>query len=93
MLLDGPVAGVCVADAEVQPPKSSSAVMAGGFLADDIGAPHPPEISFGVMREGGLPMSTAGGLGLAGAGAGAGSGVAQVLSFPEDHGSNKAELV
>lgn len=91
MLLGGPVAGVCVADAEVQPPKSSSPVMTGGFLADDIGAPHPPEISFGVMREGGLPMSTAGGLGLAGAGAG--SDVAQVLSFPEDHGSNKAELV
>lgn len=91
MLLDGPVAGVCVADADVQPPKSSSAVMVGGFLAVDIGAPHPPEISFGVMREGGLPISTAGGFGLAGAGAG--SGVAQVFSLPADHGSNKAELV
>jgi hypothetical protein len=90
VLLDGPVAGVCVVDAAVQPPKSSSAVMVGGFLADDRGAAHPSEKSFGVMREGGLPMSIAGGLGLAGAGAG--SGVAQVLSFPEDHGSNKVEL-
>ena len=62
--------------------------MVGGFLADDSGAAHPSEKSFGVIREGGLPMSMAGRLGLAGAG----SGVAQVLSFPEDHGSNKVEL-
>ena len=87
-LLDGPVAGVCVAEADVQPPKSSSAVIVGGFLADDIGAPQPPEMSFGVMRVGGLPISTVGALGLAGAG----SGVAQVSSLLEDHGSNMVEL-
>jgi hypothetical protein len=88
VLLDGPVAGVCVAEADVQPPKSSSAAIVGGFLADDMGAPQAPEISFGVIREGGLPMSTAGALAFAGAG----SGVAQVFSLPEDHGSNNAEL-
>jgi hypothetical protein len=89
LALDGPVAGVCVAEADVQPPKSSSAVIVGGFLAEVIGAPHPPEISFGVMREGGLPMSTVGDLGFAGAG----SDAPQPLSLPEDHGSNMAELV
>lgn len=84
------MAGVCVAEADVQPPKSSSAVIVGGFLAEVIGAPHPPEISFGVMREGGLPMSTVGtALGFAGAG----SDAPQALSLPEDHGSNMAELV
>ena len=88
LLLDGPVAGVCVAEADVQPPKSSSAVIVGGLLADDMGAPHPPEISFGVIREGGLPMSTVGALGFAGAG----SGALQALSLPEDHGSNMLEL-
>ena len=88
LLLDGPVAGVCVAEADVQPPKSSSAVIVGGFLAEVIGAPHPPEISFGVIREGGLPMSTVGAFGFEGAG----SDVPQALSLPEDHGSNMAEL-
>jgi hypothetical protein len=89
LVLDSPVAGVCVAEADVHPPKSSSAVIVGGFLADEMGAPHPPEISFGVMREGGLPISILGALGFAGAE----SGVPHVLSFAEDHGSNMAELV
>jgi hypothetical protein len=89
LLLDGPVAGVCVAEADVHPPKSSSAVIVGGFLAEVIGAPHSPEISLGVMREGGLPMSTVGGLGFAGTG----SAVPQPLSLPEDHGSKRAELL
>ena len=82
------MAGVCVAEAEVQPPKPSSAVIVGAFLAEVMGAPHPPEISFGVMREGGLPMSTVGALGFAGGG----SDVPQALSLPEDHGSNMAEV-
>jgi hypothetical protein len=89
LVLDGPVAGVCVAEPDVHPPKSSSAVIVGGFLADEMGAPHPPEISFGVMREGGLPISTLGALGFAGAG----SDVPQVLSLAEDHGSNMVALV
>ena len=88
LLLDGPVAGVCVAEADVQPPKSSSAAIAGVFLDDDMGAPHPPEISFGVMREGGLPMSTVGALSFVEAG----SAVPQALSLPEDQGSNMVEL-
>ena len=88
LLFDGPVAGVCVADADVQPLKSSSGVMVGWFLADDMGAPHPPEISFGVMREGGLPISTGGALGFAGVV----SGVLHAFSLPEDHGSNMVEL-
>ena len=40
-------------------------------MEDDIGAPHPPEISFGVIREGTLPSSTLEGAGLGGDGSGA----------------------
>lgn len=88
LAFDGPVDGVWVADAEVQPPKSSSAVMAGVFFDDDIGSPQAPEMSLGVMREGGLPMSTVTARGLAEGG----SGAPHALSLPEDHGSNMVEL-
>jgi len=54
-----------------------------------MGSAQPPEMSLGVMREGGLPISTVGAFGFAGAG----SGVFQALSLPEDQGSNMAELL
>lgn len=65
------------------------------LLDDDIGSPHPPEISFGVIWAGGLPSSTFDGATCAGAGAGEGSAAPQgLLSLPEEpHGSNKAEFV
>lgn len=72
--------------AEVHPPKSSSAVTVGctaaGLLDDDIGAPQPPAISFGVILEGTLPSSTFGCVGFAG------SAVAQALLSAPPHGSN-----
>lgn len=82
--------GVCVVEADVHPPKSSSAVTDGcltGLLDCEIGAPHPPEMSFGVIRSGGLPKSTVGAAGLAGAVAGAGAPQG-LLSLADDHGSN-----
>lgn len=51
----GPATGVCVVEAEVQPPKSSSAVTViawAGLLDDEIGEPHPPEMSLGVILDG-----------------------------------------
>lgn len=74
--------------AEVQPPKSSSAATVGGcadLFAPDIGAPHPPAMSFGVIRDGTFPSSTVGAAGLVGAGSGAPQGL---LSVVEPHGSN-----
>jgi hypothetical protein len=62
-VLAGPATGVCVVEADVQPPKSSSAVTVGawvGFLDDEMGEPHPPEKSLGVIFDGTLPMSTDG---------------------------------
>lgn len=76
--------------ADVHPPKSSSAVTVGctaaGLLAEEIGAPHPPEISFGVIFDGTLPNST---FGAAGFGA---SGAPQALVSAPPHGSNMFEL-
>ena len=68
-----PPAGFVVAGvaADVHPPKSSSAVTVGcvvDLLADEIGAPHPPDMSFGVIRLGTLPNSTFGAAGFAGSG-------------------------
>ena len=82
-------AGAAPGDAaDVQPPKSSSAVTVGWIVlllfADEIGEPHPPEMSLGVNFEGTLPSSTLGAWGLTGAG----SGVFQALfSAPDPHGS------
>ncbi len=91
---DGGATGVCVVDAEVHPPKSSSAVTdgcrAGRLLEADIGSPHPPEMSSGVMRAGGFPNSTLGWTGFAGVGSGAPHGL---LSLPAPHGSNIAVLL
>lgn len=80
------VAGVA---ADVHPPKSSSAVTVGcwlGLFADDMGAPQPPEMSFGVIREGTLPSSTFGGAGLAG------SGAPHAFVSAPPHGSNILEF-
>jgi len=52
------------------------------LLAPEIGAPHPPEISFGVMRDGTLPSSTFGAAGFAG------SGAPHALASAPPHGSN-----
>jgi hypothetical protein len=85
--------GVCVVDAEVHPPKSSSPATDAcrtGLLLEEIGSPQPPEISLGVMRDGTLPNSTLGCAGFAGAGSGAPQGL---LSLPEPHGSNIDELL
>lgn len=71
--------------ADVHPPKSSSAATVGcavGLLAPEIGAPHPPEISLGVMRDGTLPSSTLGAAGFAG------SGAPQAFESAPPHGSN-----
>ena len=66
---------VCVGEAaSVQPPKSSSPVTVGVCLlfADEvIGAPHAPEMSFGVIRDGTEPRDTVGGFGFGGSGSGA----------------------
>lgn len=86
--------GVCVVDADVHPPKSSSAVTVGcvafALDADEMGSPQPPAMSFGVIRAGGRPRSIVG----LDTFAGAGSGAPQpALSFPVDpHGSNMAEF-
>ena len=91
--LEGGATGVCVVDAEVHPPKSSSAVTDAcrtGLLLEEMGAPHPPEMSLGVMREGTLPSSTLGAAGVAAAGSGAPQGL---LSLPEPQGSKADELV
>lgn len=76
--------------ADVHPPKSSSAVIVGcvaaGLPADDIGAPQPPEISFGVIFDGTLPNSTFGCTGFAA------SDVPHALLSPPPHGSNMLEL-
>ena len=75
--------------ADAHPPKSSSAVTDAcrtGLGADEleleIGAPHPPEISLGVIREGTLPSSTFGATGFAG------SGAPHALVSAPPHGSN-----
>jgi hypothetical protein len=57
----GPATGVCVVEADVQPPKSSSAVTVGawvGLLDRGAGEPHPLEKSLGVIFDGTLPIST-----------------------------------
>jgi hypothetical protein len=62
-LFAGLATGVCVVEADVQPPKSSSAVTVGawlGLLDDEIGEPHPAEMSLGVIFDGILPSSTEG---------------------------------
>lgn len=62
-VLAGPATGVCVVEADVQPPKSSSAVTVGawvGMLDGGMGEPHPPEKSLGVILDGTLPISTDG---------------------------------
>lgn len=87
-------AGCCATGlaAEVHPPKSSSAVTDAcltGLFADAIGAPQPPEMSFGVIFSGGLPKFTGGAAGFAGAGSGAPQGL---LSPPDDQGSNNELL-
>ena len=56
-----------------------------------MGAPHPPCISFGVMRDGTLPRPTPLGAGFAGAGSGAPHGLLSVA--PDDQGSNMALVV
>lgn len=75
--------------ADVHPPKSSSAVTVGctaaGLLAEDIGAPQPPEISFGVIFDGTLPSSTLGAAGFAG------SGAPHAFVSAPPHGSNILE--
>lgn len=75
--------------ADAHPPKSSSAVtdacrtgLLGVGFAFEIGAPHPPEISLGVIREGTLPSSTFGATGFAG------SGAPHALVSAPPHGSN-----
>ena len=75
--------------ADAHPPKSSSAVTEGclvGLLvlvaAVEMGAPHPPLISFGVIREGTLPSSTFGATGFAA------SGAPQALVSAPPQGSN-----
>jgi hypothetical protein len=82
--------GCCVTGlaADVHPPKSSSAVTdacLAGLFADAIGAPQPPDMSFGVIFSGGLPRFTAGAADFAGAASGTPQGL---LSPPEAHGSN-----
>ena len=66
---------VCMGEAaSVQPPKSSSPVTVGVcLLCDDdvIGAPHAPDISFGVIRDGTEPRDTVGGFGFGASGSGA----------------------
>lgn len=85
---DGFVAAGVAAD--VHPPKSSSAAtvgwVAGLLLEDDIGAPQPPDMSFGVIFEGMFPSSTFGAAGLVG------SGAPQASVSAPPHGSNIAEL-
>lgn len=76
--------------ADAHPPKSSSAVTVGcvaaGLFADEIGAPQPPEISFGVILDGTLPNSTLDWGGFAG------SDAPQALLSEPPHGSNMLEL-
>ena len=82
-------------EADVHPPKSSSAVTDGclaGLFASEIGLPHPPVMSFGVIREGTFPRSTLGAAGLAGAGVGSGAPHGLLSAADEPHGSNIALL-
>lgn len=76
--------------AEAHPPKSSSAVTVGcvvvGLPADEIGAPQPPEMSFGVILDGTLPSSTLGCAGFEG------SDEPHALVSAPPHGSNMLEL-
>lgn len=78
--------------ADAHPPKSSSAVTVGCVTAgladddDEMGAPQPPDISFGVILVGTLPNST-----LACTGFGASDAPHALLSAPP-HGSNIPEL-
>lgn len=94
-LFAGLETGVCVVEADVQPPKSSSAVTVGawlGLLDDEIGDPHPPEMSLGVIFDGTLPRSTDGCEDTLGVTVGSGA-PHPPPSPPEDHGSNSAALV
>ena len=89
--LEGGATGVCAADADVHPPKSSSAATDAcrtGLLLEEIGSAHPPEMSLGVILDGTLPSSTLGGAGCAEAGSGAPHAL---ISLPGPHGSNIAE--
>lgn len=76
--------------ADVHPPKSSSAVIVGcaavAFEPEEMGAPHPPEMSFGVIFDGTLPNSTLGCIDFAG------SEAPHALLSDAPHGSNMLEL-
>jgi len=61
-----------------------------GLLLEEIGSPHPPEMSLGVMRDGTFPNSTLGAAAFADTTSGAPQGL---LSLPEPHGSNTDELL
>jgi hypothetical protein len=89
----GPATGVCVVEADVQPPKSSSAATMGcadGLLVDDVDSPHPPDRSLAVICSGGLPKSTFDCACLTEGGSGAPQGLLSVADDP--HGSNIAVL-
>lgn len=60
------------------------------MFADEIGAPHPPDMSFGVKWLGTLPRSTPGAAGFVEGGSGAPQAF---VSLPAPHGSNMLELV